>query len=149
MRMLTQTQKRAAWAPRCQRDGLRQYSFGAGVAILRPEVFPALVLLSRILRGNGRGPRSHDTWSYACRKIAGTSLWSMHAYAIAVDVRATSYRLGVTVTDPALLNAAAEVERLTTPDGWRVWEWGGRWARPDGMHWEIAAPPASVALLRY
>lgn len=149
MRKLTQTQKRYAWSPRCNRGALRQYSFGAGVAILRPEVFPALVLLSRILRGNGRAPRSHDTWSYACRKIAGTNLWSMHAYGIAVDVRATDYLLGVHVGDSALLNAATEVERLTTPDGWRVWEWGGRWSRPDGMHWEIAAPPASIKLLRY
>lgn len=73
----------------------------------------------------------------------------MHAYGIALDVRATSYPLGAPVTDAALLAAAEEIEALTTPDGWRVWHWGGRWRRPDGMHWEAAAPPASIKLLRY
>lgn len=147
-RLLTQTAKRAAWAPRCHPDGLHRYTFGAGAATIRPELFPALVALSRILRAHDRAPRAHDTWSYACRFIAGTRTWSTHAYGISVDVRATSYPLGVRVRDVALLAAAAEVEALTTPDGWRVWEWGGRWNRPDGMHWEIACPPSSARLLK-
>lgn len=149
MKSLTQAQKRSLWGPPCQRESLRQYSFGLGIAIIRPEVFPALVHLSRILRAHGRGPRAHDTWSYACRKIAGTSSWSMHSYGIAVDVRATSYPLGVRVRDAALLAAVAEIEALSTPDGWRVWEWGGRWRRPDGMHFEVAAPPHALKLLRF
>lgn len=148
MKQLTQTQKRAAWAPRCRPELLRKYTFGAGVAIMRPELFPALVKLSRILRAHDRGPRAHDTWSYNCRVIAGTSTWSVHAYGIAVDVRAISYPWGVRVTDPVLLAAAAEIEAIVTPDGWQVWEWGGRWRRPDGMHWEAACPPASAKLLR-
>lgn len=149
MRKLSQSQKRELWAPRCTRTLLQRFSFGASTATIRHELFPALVLLSRILRAHDRGPRAHDTWSYSCRKIAGTSRWSMHAYGIALDVRATSYPLGVPVTDHALHRAAAEIEGLTTPDGWQVWEWGGRWRRPDGMHWEAACPPASAKLLRF
>lgn len=149
MKHLAQPQKRAAWSPRCTPRILREYSFGPSVARIRPELFPALVHLSRILRAHDRGPRVHDTWSYNCRLIAGTTSWSMHAYGIAVDVRATSYPHGVTVTDEALLAAVREIEALSTPDGWRVWEWGGRWRRPDGMHFEAAAPPASIAQLRY
>lgn len=149
MRILTQAQKRVVWGSPCRRDSFRTYSFGESIAIIRPEVFPALVHLSRILRAHDRGPRGFDTWSYACRRIAGTNRWSMHAYGIALDVRATSYPLGVRVTDPQLLAAVREIEALRTPDGWRVWEWGGRWSRPDGMHFEAAAPPASMKLLSY
>lgn len=147
MRMLGQDEKRAAWSPRCERARLRTYTFGASSATIRPELFPALVALSRILRAHGRGPRQHDTWSYNCRKIAGSEKWSTHAYGVALDVRATDYPHGSRVTDPVLLAAALEVEQLVTPDGWRMWEWGGRWRRPDGMHWEIACPPASLARL--
>lgn len=149
MKRLSQAEKKAAWSPRCKRALLRSYSFGPAVAIIRPELFPALVLLSRILRDHDRGPRAHDTWSYNCRLIAGTTKWSTHSYGIALDVRATSYPHGQRVTDPALLSAAREIEGLVTPDGWRVWEWGGRWSKPDGMHFEAAAPPKSVSLLRY
>lgn len=146
-KLLSQDDKRTSWGPPCEMTAMQTFSFGQGNARLRPECFVPLVLLSRILRKHDRWPRRFDTWSFACRVIAGTSRWSMHAYGIAVDVRATSYPLGVKVTDPVLLAAAAEVEALVTPDGWRVWEWGGRWRRPDGMHWEIGCPPASAALL--
>lgn len=146
-KLLSQADKRLLWGPPCPMTTLQTYSFGQGNARLRPECFVPLVLLSRALRKHDRWPRRFDTWSYACRAIAGTSSWSMHAFGIAVDVRATSYPLGVRVTDQQLLAAAGEVEALVTPDGWRVWEWGGRWRRPDGMHWEIACPPASAALL--
>lgn len=149
MRMLSQTQKRAAWAPRCHPAGLRRYALGRANVLIRPELFAGLVLLSRALQRHDRGARAHDTWSYACRPIAGTTSWSMHSYGIALDVRATAYPLGVRVTDAALLAAVAEIEAITTPDGWRVWEWGGRWRRPDGMHFEAACPPASAALLRF
>lgn len=145
MRMLTQTQKRAAWSPGCRRDRLAAYRFGGGVALIDPRCFIALVMLSRILRRHDRAPRDFDTWSYACRPVRRGTALSMHSYGIAVDVRATSFPLGVQVRDEQLLATAADVAQLVTPDGWRVWEWGGNWRRPDGMHWEIAAPPASLA----
>lgn len=146
---LSQEGKRAAWGPPCQFRKMQRYILGQGEVLIRPEAFAALVLLSSILRHHGVTPRAHDTWSYHCRKIGGTSLWSMHAYGIALDIRATSYPLGVPVTDPAMLAAAARIEALTTPDGWTVWDWGGRWRRPDGMHFELACPIASAKLLRY
>lgn len=145
--LLSQAAKRQQWGPPCDFLRLETFSFGQGNARIRPELFGALIWLSRILRAYDRWPRRFDTWSYACRPIAGTDQWSLHALGIAVDVRATSYPLGVKVTDPQLLAAATEIEQLHTTDGYQVWEWGGRWRRPDGMHWEIGCPPSSLRSL--
>lgn len=65
---------------------------------------------------------------YIIRSQRGGAQWSMHAWGLAVDVNAATNRLG---HRPMLSNAFVA-----------CWEkagflWGGRWRRPDGMHFEL------------
>ena len=78
--------------------------------------------------------------SYNCRRIAGTTSWSLHARGLAWDVFRTPPGVeppGGVYTPTAALHpafvAAFEAAGFT---------WGGRWRRPDRPHFEWpAAPP--------
>jgi hypothetical protein len=69
-----------------------------------------------------------DDWGYANRAIRGRRVASNHSWGLAVDIDATRYPMGT----------------RRNPPGWIVdlfeaygFEWGGRWSRPDPMHFEF------------
>lgn len=77
-------------------------------------------------------------WGHAARRIRGSSRWSNHAWAIAVDINAPRNPMTSTL--------------VTDMPAWmpRMWEacnfrWGGRYkTRPDAMHYEYMGRPADV-----
>lgn len=90
----------------------------------------------------GRG--EVDDWSYARRAVRGTQLvWSEHAAGTAVDLNALRHPQGRSGTFTARQRRALDrlLERYQGVVGW-----GGRFARPDEMHLEIAVPPGSPVL---
>lgn len=81
-----------------------------------------------------------DDWGYAVRKISGSSQYSNHSSATALDLNATQHPMGV---DTAKTFSAAEIskirKRLKMYDG--CIKWGGDYVgRPDAMHFEINQP---------
>lgn len=77
--------------------------------------------------------------SYSCRRIAGTSSWSLHSWPLAFDAFMTPPGVappgGVWTPDDALDPVLVSTfER-------RGWTWGGRWGRRDTPHFEWAGPP--------
>ncbi|UAB84980.1 M15 family metallopeptidase [Zunongwangia sp. SCSIO 43204] len=63
------------------------------------------------------------------RKQRGYNTWSLHAWAIAIDINAARNPLGqVPVMSPALV-------KCFTDNGF---DWGGTWSRPDGMHFQLS-----------
>ncbi len=97
----------------------------------------------------GYDPLPGSFWTYVCRKIGGTTVWSQHAYAAAGDkdpghnpIKAgqdwgdTHYR------QPhvhALLG-------IRTNNGAQVFAWGGQWnAYQDLMHWYLVCKPSDLA----
>jgi len=75
--------------------------------------------------------------TYNCRMIRGsTSVWSHHAWATAVDFDPAQNCLGC---------PTAGTELGKEPEFVRAFEafgfvWGGRWSRPDAMHFEYDGP---------
>lgn len=69
---------------------------------------------------------------YNYRMMRGGSRLSMHSWGCAVDFDSARNSFGDTTPNfeniPAVLDAFASEE----------WTWGGRWRKPDGMHWQAA-----------
>lgn len=71
------------------------------------------------------------TWDgcFNIRAIRGGISWSLHSWAIALDINAAWNGLGQTPQMPA------ELVKCFTDAGF---EWGGTWTRKDGMHFQLA-----------
>lgn len=80
-----------------------------------------------------------DEWGYAVRPVRGqTTGYSNHAGAVAADANATRHPIGVPVDQTFTATQQRKIRwRLRLYRGLIIW--GGRWSRPDGMHFELAA----------
>ena len=80
-----------------------------------------------------------NTSGFNCRRVGGSSAWSMHAYGLAIDVNPIEnpYVLGGRVSPPAgrrFLDRKSGARGLAVEGGELVralesvgWSWGGRW----------------------
>ncbi len=66
------------------------------------------------------------------RKIANSETWSMHSWAIAMDLNAATNPYGQKTFD-----MSTEVVACFEEEGFI---WGGRWQYPDAMHFQYAVP---------
>jgi len=73
--------------------------------------------------------QSYDGCFSVRRKRGYADNWSVHTWALAIDINAATNALG---TEPTLRE---EIVRAFTSEGWT---WGGAWSRPDGMHFQYA-----------
>ena len=106
-----------------------------------------MVPVSRF-RGNDDASMAADnTSAFNCRRVEGTSRWSMHAYGLAIDLNPVEnpYVLGGQARPPAgrryldrtryrpgMVTAGGVVVRAFGAVGW---QWGGRWRwSPDYQH---------------
>ena len=84
-----------------------------------------------------------DDWGFAFRDIRGTTNnLSNHASGTAIDLNATKHPLGKAGTFPKekvpMLKALCKKYGIM---------WGGKWKRPDEMHFEIKVKPKKAAKL--
>lgn len=83
-----------------------------------------------------------DDWGYNCRTIAGTSVYSNHAFGTAIDIDATrNARNGGSYTDSAIWQGARPAILQAEEEGFR---WGGRFSNPDEMHFETLLTPTQI-----
>lgn len=76
-----------------------------------------------------------DDWSYGNRDVRGGASKSNHAFGIAIDVNALTNVLGTSGDMPMEVVEQWEVEGGG---------WGGRWSRPDPMHFETHLTPEEI-----
>ena len=71
------------------------------------------------------------TWDgcFNIRKKRGGSTYSLHSWAIAIDINAAWNGFGATPQMPL------EVVKCFTDAGF---DWGGTWAKKDGMHFQLS-----------
>lgn len=72
------------------------------------------------------------TWNgcFNIRQKRGVTSMSLHSWAIAIDINAAWNRFGQKPT------MSPELVACFTDAGF---EWGGNWAKPDGMHFQLGA----------
>ena len=73
-----------------------------------------------------------ETWDgcFNIRFSRGLKTWSLHSWAIAIDINAARNGLG---QRPLM---SKELVKCFTDAGF---DWGGTWTRPDGMHFQLNA----------
>jgi hypothetical protein len=145
--------------------------FGPDRIRVAPPTAPAWAALAAVLDHHDYAIRTTDTDSFNCRPNKSGGGKSLHAFGIALDVnwttnpyrdhageravrwsdkplqaaRSEDVRIGRADTDftEALI---ADIGRIATRDGKRVFEWGGSWRTiKDCMHFEIDLSPAELA----
>ena len=108
----------------------------------------ALVLTDFVNRFDAKVERIRrgdlDDWSFARRTVAGTAaIWSEHAAGTAVDLNALTHSRGRSDSFTARQRRALD-RLLDRYDG--VIGWGGEFANPDEMHFQIDVRPDSPTL---
>lgn len=84
--------------------------------------------------------------TYNCRRIAGSSQYSLHAYGLALDLNPSRNPHRTHTTDmPAPM--VHDLEAVETVSGRLVFQWGNRWSgtTADPMHWQIGATKSELA----
>jgi hypothetical protein len=114
-------------------------------------IIPAVRLLDEVFRKHHYLVYSAGSYNY--RKITGGSVFSPHAWAIAIDINpANNPYTNRLVTDIAL--PIIEDAYTIRAQDQRVWKWGGDWDGDwnfdehtvfDAMHFEMIATPEELA----
>lgn len=145
--MRSTQQVRDAWGGVPCRPRLSDFTYWTGITIpVDSRITEALQALDQTFRAWNYKPKGGQTFGYACRRIAGSSAYSLHAYGVATDVNSLTnpytYRL-VTDMPRDMVEAALAIR---TKGGHLVWDWGGYWSgSKDAMHYQIVASPAELA----
>lgn len=122
---------------------------------VRAELADLTSMLLDLTELGGYDVKPGQTWGRACRKIAGTSTWSNHAWGLAVDVNAPSnpyasadwHRRNARGTRPFGLAIVCDIPQ-TAIEMWEAhgFRFGGRYkSKPDPMHLEFMGTPADAA----
>lgn len=104
----------------------------------------------RVMKALGHGDAA-IVGSYACRFIAGTDVYSLHAYRLAIDVdpALNSQQGSGAQMDWTKCKVTREqcdaVEAIRTRSGAQVFRAGWRFNNPDPMHFQIACTQADIA----
>lgn len=150
--MASTAQIRQWWDGRQCRGPHASLSFlGRFPVRVQPEIVEATKAMEAALRATGYPEPTGPTGSYVCRTIAGTNNYSLHAYALAIDVDYSNNRrfTGPPLepgfgTDPRFRITEAQVnavEGIVNTHGEQMWRWLGWITNPDPMHFQINVPP--------
>lgn len=143
--VLSSTALKRVWAPRCRGPWARVRLYGGASVLVRPSIVEAMKAFDAVLRRTGYPAQASHTGAYNCRRVAGTSSWSLHSYGIAIDInwRVNPYG-GYRRHIPN--SVAAAICAIRTNNGKQVWGWGGYWSgKKDWMHFYIGCTPRDLA----
>lgn len=144
----TSTTLRTLWAQWMCRKGSGQYTdvtfFGKKIGGVPEPAVDAYRALEMALTTVGYQPRSR--WAYNCRKITGTSSYSLHSAGIAIDIdpKENPYTSGDKYSGRLKATHLDAVLAIKNRLGDSVWSWGGNWSKPDRMHFQLDQGPLRV-----
>lgn len=142
---LSSSYLRSVWGGRCRGPWARVGLYGGARIYVRPATVEAVKAMSAVLARYGYRAYASQTGAYACRRIGGSSQWSLHSYGIAVDINWLvnpygGYRRHIPN------HVARALTNIRTNNGRRVWSWGGDWSgTKDWMHFQIDCRPSDLA----
>jgi hypothetical protein len=110
------------------------------------DAAPAFQAFANLMRKHNYLFRESAGGTYNCRQISGNRGWSVHAYAVGIDLNPSKNPYGTAKTDmPKAFTDA--VLALRTNNGKQVFTWGMNWtptSAKDPMHFQINCSPADV-----
>jgi hypothetical protein len=119
--------------PNCDRSHIVTLARADGLRIaLHADVADLVAILMDLTEALGYDIVVGETWGYACRAIAGTSVPSNHSWGTAVDINS----LQNPQRRPLTTNLPDDIVQLWASHGFR---WGGSYktSTPDPMHFEF------------
>lgn len=149
---------RKAWGtPPPENQPRTPYEFWDGAQIpggINPTITNAVKHLDQAFQNHEYQIAGNETddWCYNRRRTKYGRVWSLHSWAIALDINALENPYSkrfVTDMTPQLI---ADIQAIRTPKGVPVWAWGGQWGRMTGysydpMHFQINLTPAEARAL--
>ena len=147
--MLTQSQIRVAWSPRCTGPFSRLDLYGSGAVYVKTAIVPAVRALDKVLIAYSYYTRAADTGAYNCRLNTSGTSYSTHAYGIALDINWQSNPYSRYLRTDMLRYGDGRMPHricaIRTNNGKQVWNWGGFWSgNKDAMHYEIVCTPSDL-----
>lgn len=149
MAYASQSALRYWWGPPCRGVNVTVRLNGNGRVTVKASIVEATKALNAVLVAYNYQTRYGDTGAYNCRRVTGGSSYSLHAYAIALDINWStnpySYRLITDMFRPGDHQMPYRIEAIRTKSGHQVWRWGGKFSgNKDAMHYEITCSPSAL-----
>ena len=143
--MATTTQMRSWWTTwRCTPSKYDRVVFPGtekykGLSVADASV-PVWLAVAQIMASEPYFFEESAGGTYVCRPIGGTNSYSLHAYALALDLNPSKnpYSKPLRHNFPPTFITRMEGIRA---NGKQAIQWGGRWSKPDAMHWQINVAP--------
>lgn len=134
-------------ASRCRTSRMTRVVFHgySGGLLVESRTAQAWRAFAQVMEAHDYRFRETDGGTYNCRRIAGSTSYSLHAYGLALDLNPSDNPYGTNRTDqPAAFRSSI---KAITADGRQVFAWGGDWtgSGSDPMHWQIGATPAELS----
>lgn len=147
--MLTQSQIRYYWSPRCTGPFATVSLYGAGKVTVDAAIVSAVKALNQVLTAYKYYTRAADTGAYNCRMNTSGTGWSIHAYGCAIDINWQSNPYSRYLRTDMLSKGDGRMPHricaIRTNNGKQIWNWGGFWSgNKDAMHYEIVCTPADL-----
>lgn len=148
---LTTSQLRTEYAhARCDTSRMVRVPFPRSATrsinlLVEQHTAKAWVLFAAIMGKHRYYFRESAGGTYNCRKIAGSSNYSLHSYGLALDLNPSRNPFQSTLKTDMPRAFRDDLKRIKTGNGKRVFEWGGDWSgRKDAMHWEVDVSHADL-----
>ncbi len=135
------------WMCRKGGDWARFTFYGKSCGSVPSVAHEAFAALEAALKSTGFTPAS-TSGTYNCRKIAGSSNYSLHSAGIAIDVdwnnnpHAPGDKYSGTIKEPQVRAVLA----IKNTKGRSIFTWGGNWSKPDRMHFQLDVGPDDVGI---
>lgn len=123
---------------RCDTSRMTRVQFHPETSLLvNRDTAEAWRAFSAIMRAHDYQFRESAGGTYNCRKIGGTTRYSLHAYGLAIDLNPSMNPFSLPLKTDQPVAFRRDLEKVVTRSGRQVFQWGGRWSTPDTMHWQL------------
>lgn len=121
---------------------------GVEKVLVPPESAPVWAAVAQIMDSEPYLFVEEAGGTYNCRPIGSSGRMSLHAFGIALDLnpRKNPHKSPLTTDMPSSFIKRMEGIKA---NGKKALTWGGRWSKPDAMHYQIDVSPADCKNIKW
>ena len=130
----------------CKPGSMERYPFpsddddGWANLLVAAESIPVWAAASQIMETEPYLFRESSGGTYNCRPIGSSGRQSLHSYGIALDLNPKKNPHRSPLTTDMADTFIARMEGIRA-NGKKALVWGGRWSKPDAMHYQLDVGP--------